>query len=138
MLHLQIEKIIKQKGLSATKIRKKVLKAFLILDKPLSLQELKKSINNIDRVTLFRILSVFEKHKIIHKIQLEKSEKLYALCHQECKKNEHSHNHIHFHCQSCDDVMCLPIQEFPSLSVPFYIINNVNINASGVCAQCNG
>ena len=59
MLRLQIEKIIKNSGLSATKTRKKVLTAFLKSKKPITLKEINKTIANVDRVTLFRILSVF-------------------------------------------------------------------------------
>ena len=59
MLRLQIEKIIKNSGLSATKTRKKVFTAFLKSKKPITLKEINKTIANVDRVTLFRILSVF-------------------------------------------------------------------------------
>ena len=138
MLRLQIEKIIKNSGLSATKTRKKVLTAFLKSKKPITLKEINKTIANVDRVTLFRILSVFEEKKIIHIINIGDNQKLYALCPQECKTNNlgHSHDHIHFKCDDCHDVLCLPIVEFPQFNVPNYIINNVNINASGQCSKC--
>ena len=138
MLRLQIEKIIKNSGLSATKTRKKVLSIFLKSKKPISLKEIKKLLDYVDRVTLFRILSVFEEKKIIHIINIGDNQKLYALCHQECKTHNsgHNHNHIHFQCDDCHDVLCLPIVEFPQFNVPNYIINNVNINASGQCSKC--
>tara|TARA_B100000427_G_C15455670_1_gene571682 strand:+ start:404 stop:829 length:426 start_codon:yes stop_codon:yes gene_type:complete len=138
MLRLQIEKIIKDSGLSATKTRKQVLTAFLKSKKPITLKEIKKTIAHVDRVTLFRILSVFEEKKIIHIINIGDNQKLYALCPQECKthNSSHSHDHIHFQCDDCDDVLCLPIVEFPKINVPNYIINNVSINASGQCVKC--
>ena len=138
MLRLQAEKIIKDSGLSATKTRKKVLSFFLKSKKPITLKEITKTIDHVDRVTLFRILSVFEEKKIIHVINIGDNQKLYALCHQECKTHNsaHSHNHIHFQCDDCHDVLCLPIVEFPQFNVPNYMINNVNINASGQCSKC--
>ena len=138
MLRLQIEKIIKDSGLSATKTRKQVLTAFLKSKKPITLKEIKKTIAHVDRVTLFRILSVFEEKKIIHVINIGDNQKLYALCHQECQthNSDHSHNHIHFQCDDCHDVLCLPIAEFPQFNVPNYMINNVSVNASGQCSKC--
>ena len=137
MLQLQIRNILKSKGLAVTKGRKNVLKLLIQLAKPVSLLDIKMALKNIDRVTLFRILLVFEKTQIIHVINLDNGRKLYALCEQECSGQQHNHNHIHFQCQSCDDVVCLPIKAFPTLSLSNYIINDLNINASGICVSCN-
>ena len=76
MLRLEIENIIKSHGLSVTKSRKKVLKYFLKLDKPLDLKTIRHLVSPIDRVTLFRILSSFESMGIIHSIRLEDGKNL--------------------------------------------------------------
>ena len=138
MLRLQIKKILNDSSLSATKLRKKVLNIFLKSKKPIYLKEINKKIGHVDRVTLFRILTVFEEKKIIHVINIGDNQKLYALCHHECKSHnlDHSHNHIHFQCDDCHDVLCLPVVEFPHFNVPNYLIKNVNINASGQCSKC--
>ena len=139
MFQIQIEKILKVSNLSVTKNRKKVLKVFLKLGKPLGLKMIKSSIPNIDRVTLFRILSVFEKHQIIHAIHLQNRDRLYALCNHECSSSEnvHTHKHIHFQCEDCSEVICLPIDVLPIVNVPNYIVYELNINATGVCSNCN-
>ena len=139
MLRLQIEKIIKDSDLTATKMRKRVLSVFLKSKKPITLKQIKKTISNVDRVTLFRILVAFEKKKIIHIINIDDHQKFYALCDQECTTHNltHSHNHIHFKCDDCDDVSCLSITGFPKFNVPNYIINNLSINASGQCLKCS-
>ena len=138
MLQLKFEKILKIRGLSVTNNRLKLLKVFVQLDKPLDLKSIKLLMGSIDRVSLFRILLIFEKTKIIHSINLAEGSKLYALCDQECASNDrvHEHKHIHFQCTDCDDVSCLPITNFPILTAPNYIINNVSINASGLCSEC--
>ncbi|MAQ47335.1 MAG: hypothetical protein CMD27_00455 [Flavobacteriales bacterium] len=136
MLRLEIENIIKSHGLSVTKSRKKVLKYFLKLNKPLDLKTIRSLVNPIDRVTLFRILSCFEKKGIIHSIRLENGQHLYAICKETCRDGQHSHQHIHFTCESCDDVSCLSIDNFPNLSLTNYKFNNININVSGVCQAC--
>jgi len=136
VLHLQIKNIIKRTGLTLTKSRKKVLNIFLNSEKPLSLKQLRLLVSDMDRVTLFRILSFFEDNKIIHTIRLDKGQDLFALCVEECEKEQHQHNHIHFQCQNCEDVSCLPIKDFPVLSAPNYVINNLSINAVGICKNC--
>lgn len=139
MFQIQIEKILKNSNLAVTKNRRKVLKVFLKLSKPLDLKTIKSSIVNIDRVTLFRILSIFEDHQIIHAIHLENRDRLYALCNHECSSSEktHTHKHIHFECEECSDVICLPVDTLPTLNIPNYIVNQLNINASGLCSNCN-
>ena len=136
MLQLQIKKIIKECGLTVTKMRKKVLSVFLNSAKPLSLDDIQSLVGYIDRVTLFRILSIFEEKKIIHVIRLDRGGKLFALC-ESCNKDNHNHNHIHFQCEECDDVSCLPIQHFPQFTIPKYRISNVNISMNGLCVKCN-
>ena len=81
---------------------------------------------------------MIEENKIIHTINLNDGSTLYALCSQDCDSNEgsHSHKHIHFQCNDCNDVSCLSISDFPTLVVPNYIINDISINASGVCSSC--
>lgn len=138
MLQLQIKEKIKKVGLTATKRRVNVLKLFIQLNKPIDLKIIKNRCSDIDRVTLFRILSVFEDKKIIHSFILSNGQKLYALCNQDCEtsKSDHVHNHIHFQCDDCDTVMCLPVTKFPKIKIPNYILRNVDINASGKCSKC--
>ena len=137
MLRLKAENIIKNHGLSVTKTRKRVLKCFLKFDKPINLKTIRSYIKPIDRITLFRILSSFESKGIIHSIRLDKKDTLYALCKNTCIDGNHNHNHIHFQCESCDDVSCLFIDNFPVISLPDYKFNNININVSGICQSCS-
>ena len=138
MLHLNPENILKSSSLAVTKSRLKILKFFLNKNKPISLKSIRLVFNDFDRVTLFRILSVFEKSKLIHVINLDNGNKLYALCNHECNESpRHVHDHVHFICEKCDDVTCLYLDKFPKLSAPNYIFNNIDINVSGVCSNCN-
>ena len=137
MLRLKIKNIISKYNLSLTKSREKVLRCFLKSNKPLELKEIRKLVGAIDRVTLFRILTIFEKNKIIHVIRLENGKTLYALCHEECGDEEqHIHDHLHFQCTSCDAVACLPVDNFPVIKIPNYLFQNININVSGLCQKC--
>ncbi len=137
MLHLKVKNLLKNSGLAVTKSRLKVLLFFLKTNKPLGANSIRSKFKNFDRVTLFRILTVFEKNNLIHSINLEDGKKLYALCGHECSSSSnHVHNHIHFICEQCDDVSCLSIDQFPTISVPNYLFKDVNINVTGLCSNC--
>ncbi|MAQ32367.1 MAG: hypothetical protein CMD26_06555 [Flavobacteriales bacterium] len=135
MLRLQIKNIIKESGLTVTKIRVKVLSVFMQSMKPMTLQSINKLINDLDRVTLFRVLSIFEERKIIHSFVIDHN-KCYALCSYECNDDHNCHKHIHFKCDDCHEVSCLSVVSFPQIVAKNHIINNLNINASGKCANC--
>ena len=138
MLHLKGKKLLKNCSLAITKNRSKVLNFFLKEDKPIDIKIINSKFKDLDRVTLFRILSIFEKNKLIHSIILDNGRKLFALCNHECRVNDnHNHKHIHFVCDKCDDVICLDVDNFPKLKVPNYTFNEISINVNGVCSNCN-
>jgi len=138
MLHLQTKNRLKKTGLPITKQRLRVLRVLTELAKPLCLKEIRLLLNGMDRVTVFRILAAFEKYNIIHVIVLENGQKLYALCDDYCgeKNNCHAHEHIHFKCETCLDVSCVPLEDFPKISIANYLVKNVNVNVSGLCVNC--
>ena len=138
MLHLKIKNLLKNCSLAVTKNRSKVLNFFLKEGKPVDLKALNSKFKDLDRVTLFRILSIFEKNKLIHSIILDNGRKFFALCNHECRVTpNHNHKHIHFVCNKCDDVTCLDLDNFPKLKVPNYTFNEISINVNGVCSNCN-
>ena len=138
MLHLKIKNLLKNCSLAVTKNRSKVLNFFLKEGKPVDLKVLNSKFKDLDRVTLFRILSIFEKNKLIHSIVLDNGKKFFALCNHECRVTpNHNHKHIHFVCNKCDDVTCLDLDNFPKLKVPNYTFNEISINVNGVCSNCN-
>ena len=138
MLRLQCKNVLKDNNLAITKNRLNVLHLFFSSKTALSLKSINLSLKKIDRVTIFRVLNVFERNKIIHKIQLQKGKIFYALCEKECSdNNNHNHNHIHFLCEDCDNLFCLPISNFPKFNFPDHKLNNIDINISGLCSSCN-
>lgn len=138
MLHLKTKDLLKKSSLAITKNRLKVLSFLLKSDKPISLKAINFKFKNFDRVTLFRILSKFEENKLIHSIVLDDGKKLFALSKNECSNSStHNHTHVHFVCKKCDGVTCLDIDNFPILNAPNFTFNEVSINASGICSNCN-
>lgn len=130
--------IIKQKGLRVTPFREKFLKLFLDSDVALSVADVEEQIGEHDRITLYRTIKSFIKKGIIHEIVMPGDIKKLALCNMGCDggRGHHEHNHIHFHCSSCNEVFCLEVNEVPDLNLSGYRVDQVEVQAKGICNSC--
>ena len=138
MLHFDEKNILETKGVQLTSKRLSILSSFLYYKKPINLKTIREHIGGMDRVTLFRILSLFESKNIIHKITLDSGLIYYAICKEKCSSDsECAHTHVHFLCNVCEDVSCLEVEDFPVLQHSGFSINNLSINASGTCNNCS-
>jgi Fur family ferric uptake transcriptional regulator len=140
MEELAIKKL-KKSGLRKTEIRTQILNYLLDKSSAISQPELEKKFKSIsDRVTIYRALSAFEEKGIIHKIMDPHGTARYAVCKEDtCSDHQHSDEHIHFHCTSCDETTCLEEMVIPELKVPStYSVQKINLNIEGVCQRCNG
>jgi len=88
-----------------------------------------------NRVTIYRILERLEKEGKIHKIVNMDGVVNYAICNN-CDKENHSHNHLHFHCESCKAVTCIE-NVVPQIILPEnFIAHAYNFVISGICPTC--
>lgn len=130
------EKILHKYGLKGTGCRKFILSRLLESETALSENEIKGNLPDLfDRVTFYRTLITLEECNIIHKIVLNDNLVKYAL-------NKH-HNvigdlHSHFHCNACDDVLCLEGKTKFDVELPEdFVQNEVFVVIEGICASCN-
>jgi len=92
--------------------------------------------NSVDRVTIYRALDRLVDEGKIHKVTGMEGIVQYAICHN-CNKEEHHHNHIHFHCVQCETISCIEKVE-PKFKLPDgYTVENVQCMVSGICTNCN-
>ncbi len=148
MLHLQhccitivfmitAEEILKRQDLRSTACRKFIVKSLLENNKAMSENELKGEYPELfDRVTFYRTLITLEDSGVIHKIVLNDNSVKYAL-------NNHHHNesnlHSHFHCEECDEVMCLEGKTKFEAELPDkFVSREVFVVIEGCCADCAG
>lgn len=95
-------------------------------------------LDDVDRVTLYRILSAFEEKGIIHKVFDLNGTANYALCTSDCAENHHHDEHLHFNCVVCNNVYCLDDLELPPVSLPPGFKPEVfSLSATGICPKCN-
>ncbi|MDG2450542.1 MAG: transcriptional repressor [Saprospiraceae bacterium] len=131
----EIKKILKSHKLRVTDGRVDTLEFFLRQAKTLSLKDLEKEFKNSDRVTLYRTLSSFTEHGVLHKIPDDSGHATYGLCHDTCSSEDHSHDHMHFKCNECGTIECLE-QNIPVVKIPGYHVKEANLILKGICKTC--
>jgi Fe2+ or Zn2+ uptake regulation protein len=89
----------------------------------------------LDRVTIYRILQGFYEDGKLHKIIGDNGKTYYALCH-DCDHRQHHDNHPHFRCIKCNMITCIgnPLSS-PDLPEA-YTISAVSVFISGLCPKC--
>lgn len=130
--------MLRKNKLKVTGPRLQVLDIMSGKETATSQPELEKAIGkDIDRVTLYRVLNTFEEKGIIHKILDLQGTATYAFCQDACDEHEHHDEHVHFVCEQCNKVYCLPdAVKFPVHAPDNFSIKQISVNAVGVCGYC--
>jgi Fe2+ or Zn2+ uptake regulation protein len=129
---------LQKAGISKTSQRLAVLDILLTATTPLSVNTIRQSLEtkaNIDKVTIYRILSLFRQRGIIREIASAGGANYFEMAALE------NPLHPHFNCRNCGAFTCLaplPFTQAPELilSKDDYSIDHIEINISGLCACC--
>src|SRR3954468_1832478 len=112
------EHLLKRHNLKRTEPRLRVLSMLSAKKVATSQPDLEGVIGDVDRVTLYRILSAFEEKGIIHKVFDLNGTANYAMCSSNCEENHHQDEHLHFNCTVCKNVYCLDDLNLPAIQLP--------------------
>lgn len=132
---MTIEELLHTHGLKNTGCRKYILGELVKNEAAMSETELKESYPDLfDRVTLYRTLKTLEDSGIIHRIVLNDNTVKYAL-------NRHHHEndnlHSHFHCEKCNEVICLNGVTHFDVELPNgFVSKEVFVVVEGLCSDC--
>ena len=129
---------LQKAGISKTSQRLAVLDILLKATTPLSVNTIRQSLEtkaNIDKVTVYRILTLFRQRGIIREIASAGGANYFEMATLE------NPLHPHFSCRNCGAFTCLaplPFTQAPELilSKDDYSIDHIEINISGLCACC--
>ncbi|MGD0278019.1 MAG: Fur family transcriptional regulator [Smithella sp.] len=129
---------LQKAGISKTSQRLAVLNILLEATAPLSANTIRQSLNtkaHIDKVTIYRILSLFKQRGIIREIASAGGANYFEMVALE------NPMHPHFNCRNCGVLICMapqPYIKMPELisSKDYYSIENIEINISGLCSDC--
>jgi Fur family ferric uptake transcriptional regulator len=129
---------LQKAGISKTSQRLAVLNILFKATTPLSVNAIRQALKtkaSIDKVTVYRILSLFRQRGIIREIASAGSANYFEIATLE------NPLHPHFSCRNCGAFTCLaplPFTQAPELilSKDDYSIDHIEINISGLCACC--
>ena len=115
-----------------------VLKELAASSRPLTLAEMELRILSMEKSGIFRALTLFREHHLVHAIEDGSGSLRYELCHS------HSHTedddlHVHFFCEHCHRTFCLDGVPIPQVSVPpGYVVTSASHIVKGLCPECVG
>jgi Fur family ferric uptake transcriptional regulator len=132
------EALLEKHHLKKTAPRLKVLSMLADKNVATSQPDLEGVMNDIDRVTLYRILSAFEEKGIIHKVFDLNGTANYAMCSSNCGENHHHDEHLHFNCTNCKNVYCLDDLDMHGIDLPSgFKLEGFTLYATGLCPKCS-
>ena len=131
----KVNYLLKKSGLSITPLRKEVL-TFLLENEVSSLDDIKKSIKEFDRVTLYRTVKVLIKFKIIKELSFE-NKKFLSLNRNIHKSSDSFEQSVYFYCMYCNNLTFLNNKIISVDITPDYEVHQSESIISGKCNLCN-
>lgn len=132
----QIEELMERHGIRITANRLMIVRALANEDHPKSMKELEDTLVLIDKSNIFRTLTLFRKHHLVHTIEDGTGAIRYELC-MSSNHEDDDDEHVHFFCEECGRTICLPSTPVPSVDLPEgYEHHSSNLLVKGICPNC--
>lgn len=127
---------LESKGIRPTANRILVMKTLMGEQNPQSLSNLERKMVSIDKSSIFRTLTLFLEHDVVHAFEDGRGVLCYELC-EEKGACDHHDGHIHFYCESCQRSFCMEDIHIPSFELPegFYP-HSISFVIKGECPDC--
>jgi Fur family ferric uptake transcriptional regulator len=133
-----LDKLLEIKNIRPTAMRLLVLKFLLQKKVAVSLTQIEEYFDNSERTTLYRTLKTFEVNGIVHQIDDGTGTTKYAICEENCNCELEQDLHLHFHCNTCNETVCLTEHKIPHVNLPEgFIAEDVNLVVKGICDKCS-
>lgn len=127
---------LESKGIRPTANRILVMKTLMGEQNPQSLSNLERKMVSMDKSSIFRTLTLFLEHDVLHAFEDGRGVLCYELC-EEKGACDHHDGHIHFYCESCQRSFCMEDIHIPSFELPegFYP-HSISFVIKGECPDC--
>lgn len=127
---------LESKGIRPTANRILVMKTLMGEQNPQSLSNLERKMVSMDKSSIFRTLTLFLEHDVVHAFEDGRGVLCYELC-DEKGACDHHDGHIHFYCESCQRSFCMEDIHIPSFELPegFYP-HSISFVIKGECPDC--
>lgn len=136
ILSAEAEARMCSRGVKPTAVRLLVFSALQMAARPVSVADLETSLQTVDKSTIFRTLTLFLEHHLIHGIEDGSGAVKYELCHGEwdCSVSD---MHLHFFCERCHRTFCFKDMPIPEVDLPEgFAMHGVNFVIKGLCPDC--
>ena len=133
----ECEKLLASHNIKPTANRIVVARTLAAAERPMSLSELEYKILSIDKSGVFRALTLFREHHLVHVIEDGGDGVRYELCYSHDGHHEDDDQHVHFYCERCHRTFCLHDTPIPTVSLPEgYRLTSINYMVKGLCPEC--
>lgn len=132
----EVEARMNSRGVKPTAVRLLVFSALHMAARPVSVADLEEALQTVDKSTIFRTLTLFLEHHLIHGIEDGSGSVKYELCHGEwdCSVRD---MHLHFFCECCHRTFCFRDMPIPEVELPEgFAMHGVNFVIKGLCPEC--
>ena len=134
-----IEQVLESKNIRVTAMRLLIYKFLAENHVAVTLSDVENAFEKADRTTLYRTVKTFVERDIAHQIDDGTGIVKYALCEQNCSCEIETDLHLHFHCNNCNETVCLTEHKIPKIKVPDgFVSENINLVVKGMCDKCSG
>ena len=136
ILSAEAEARMCSRGVKPTAVRLLVFSALQATARPVSVSDLETSLQTVDKSTIFRTLTLFLEHHLIHGIEDGSGAVKYELCYGEwdCSVSD---MHLHFFCERCHRTFCFKDMPIPEVDLPEgFAMHGVNFVIKGLCPDC--
>lgn len=131
-----IDNKLKDRNIKPTAMRQLVYTVLKKQNKALSLLEIEKEFDNVERSTIFRTLKTFQDNYLIHSVDDGTGAVKYALCDDDCTCSIED-LHYHFLCNKCSQTHCLKNMPIPKVGLPDgFSFESANFVIKGICNNC--
>lgn len=128
--------ILQSHGIRPTANRILTVRALASAGRPMSLSELEHKLLTVDKSGIFRALSLFREHRLVHVIEDCGDGMRYELCMSNDTANDDD-VHVHFYCERCRRTFCIDDVPVPPVALPDgYIQISANYMVKGLCPEC--
>lgn len=130
------EKVLMQHGVRPTAVRLMVYRAIAGMRDTFSMGDVETALDTVDKSTVFRTLSLFAAHHLLHETEDGSGSKKYCLCHNDhvCSIEE---LHCHFYCENCHKTFCIGEESIPVVNAPAgFAVSGIHYLMKGLCADC--
>lgn len=127
---------LEQKGVKPTANRIIVYRTLAAATHPMSLTDMERLNLSLDKSSIFRVLTQFLEHDVVHSFEDGRGILNYELCHSRgaCTMKD---NHVHFYCESCQQSFCLEDIHIHGLHLPEgFTPHSFSFVVKGECPEC--